>query len=67
MSNQPDAAINAVVHYKTTDHASEGNTDGSGSGSITFSIGRPTAGYTVMVDVTVGQVLNKLHPSIEGR
>jgi hypothetical protein len=29
-------------------------TDGSGTASITFGIGRPTIGYTVVVDVSVG-------------
>jgi hypothetical protein len=54
-SNLPNASISFVVHYKTTDHPFSGTTDASVAGSVTFSIGRPTIGYTVTVDVTVGQ------------
>lgn len=53
-SNVPNSAFTVVVHYKTTNHTFTGGTDGSGSGSVTFSIGRPTIGYRVIVDVTVG-------------
>jgi hypothetical protein len=39
------------MHYKTTDHPYSIATDGSGSAFLSFSMGRPTIGYTV--DVTV--------------
>jgi hypothetical protein len=54
-SSVPNAAINLVVHYKTKNTSYAGVTDASGAGSLTFGIGRPTIGYTVIVDVTVGQ------------
>ena len=53
-SNQPSAPITATADYKTVDHTFTGTTDSTGSGSVTFSIGSPTAGFTVNVDVTVG-------------
>jgi hypothetical protein len=46
--------VTIVAHYKTTDHTFTAATDGGGSASDTFSIGRPTIGYTVVVDVAVG-------------
>ncbi|HEX9316256.1 MAG TPA: hypothetical protein VGA71_12730 [Actinomycetota bacterium] len=54
-SDVPNASVSFVVHYRTTDHPFSGATDSSGAGSFTFSIGRPTVGYTVGVDVTVGR------------
>jgi hypothetical protein len=54
-SNVPNAAVSLVVHYKTKNTSYSGTTDSSGAGSVTFGIGRPTIGYTVIVDVTVGQ------------
>jgi len=53
-SNQPNAAISVTAHYATVDHTFTGTTDTTGSGSVTFSIGHPTSGFTVDVDVTVG-------------
>jgi hypothetical protein len=53
-SNVPNAAVSIVAHYKTTDHSFATATDGSGNASDTFSIGRPTVGFTVRVDVSVG-------------
>lgn len=50
----PNSSVTVVAHYKTTDHAFTATTDGGGHASITFSIGGPTPGYTVNVDVTVG-------------
>jgi hypothetical protein len=54
-SNLPNAAASLVVHYKTKNSFYSGATDSSGAGSVSFGIGRPTVGYTVTVDVTVGQ------------
>ena len=53
-SNVPSTTVSMTVHYKTTTHPFSFGTDGSGSASFTFSIGRPTPGYTVAVDVSVG-------------
>jgi hypothetical protein len=50
----PNSAVTIVVHYKTTDHTFTAGTNGSGSASDTFSIGRPTIGFQVNVDVSVG-------------
>jgi len=54
-SNQPNTPIGVMLHYKTTTSSYAGTTDGSGSGSVTFGIGRPTIGYTVQVSITAGQ------------
>jgi hypothetical protein len=54
-SNVPNATVSLVVHYKTKNTSYSGATDPSGAGSVTFGIGRPTVGYTVIVDITVGQ------------
>lgn len=53
-STVPNSPVTIVAHYKTTDHTFTAATDGGGSASVTFSIGRPTIGYQVNVDVTVG-------------
>ena len=50
-----DAPIGVMLHYRTTTSSHAGTTDGSGSGSVTFGIGRPTIGYTVRVNITAGQ------------
>ena len=42
-----------AVHYKTTNTPYTGATGAGGSGQVTFKLGRPTAGYTVQVDVTI--------------
>ncbi|HZU80749.1 MAG TPA: hypothetical protein VE991_12605 [Acidimicrobiales bacterium] len=52
-SDLPDASGTATAHYKTTDHPFPFQTDASGRASVTFSIGHPTAGYTVQVDVVI--------------
>lgn len=54
-SNQPDAAIAVTAHYKTTTSSFPGVTDPSGAGAVRFSIGHPSAGFTVVVDVSAGQ------------
>ena len=53
-SNVPNAPVSLTAHYRTTDSTYTGSTDAAGNASITFGIGRPTIGYTVVVDVTVG-------------
>jgi hypothetical protein len=53
-SNVPNASVAIAVHYKTTTHPFTGSTNAAGTAAITFSIGRPTAGYRVNVGVTVG-------------
>jgi hypothetical protein len=53
-SNVPDTAGTVTVHYKTTDHPFPITTDGSGSAYLSFSMGRPTVGYTVLVTVDLG-------------
>jgi hypothetical protein len=52
-SNVPSAPVIITKHYKTTTSSNSGSTDASGGASITFSIGHPTAGYTVEVDVSI--------------
>ena len=56
------ATVSLKVHYKTTTHPFSGVADGTGTASITFSIGRPTPGYPVRVDVSTssGQVCSTL-------
>ena len=53
-SNLPGAQIAVNLSYKTTTSHYAGTTNGAGSGSVTFGIGRPTIGYTVGVSVSVG-------------
>jgi hypothetical protein len=52
------ATVSLEVHYKTSTHPFSGVADGAGTASVTFSIGRPTPGYPVRVDVSTssGQV-----------
>lgn len=52
-SNLPNEPGTATAHYRTTDHPFSFQTDGSGAASVTFSIGTPTPGYTVEVDVQI--------------
>lgn len=53
-SNVPNVPVVVTKYYETTTSTDSGTTDGSGSASITFSIGHPTIGYTVQVGVNVG-------------
>jgi len=46
------ASVSLQVHYKTTTHPFSGVADSAGTMIITFSIGRPTPGYPVRVDVS---------------
>jgi len=50
-SNVPNVAGTVDAHYKTTTHPFSIQTDGSGSGQVTFDISGATVGYTVEVDV----------------
>jgi hypothetical protein len=43
-----------TAHYKSKDSTFSGNVDASKHEEVTFSIGQPTAGYPVTVDVVVG-------------
>ncbi|HZN15373.1 MAG TPA: hypothetical protein VFB78_13970 [Acidimicrobiales bacterium] len=42
-----------VAHYKSTDSTYSGSINANKHGEVEFSIGKPTAGYPVGVDVTV--------------
>jgi hypothetical protein len=55
-SSVPNTAGTATMHYKTTDHVFPIQTDGNGTAFLSFSMGRPTVGYTVQVTVVVGSV-----------
>ena len=48
-----NAPVQATVHFQTGDVVARGSTDGSGSCSLTFNIGFPPPGYTVMIEVRV--------------
>ncbi len=49
-----DAAVETVVHFRGGDQVFRpANTDPSGSSSVTFSIGYPPPGYTVIIDIRV--------------
>lgn len=50
----PGASVTTVAHYKTTSTEHDGTAGSNGVAAITFSIGRPTAGYPVTVTVTTG-------------
>lgn len=52
-SDVPNTSGTATAQYKTTDHSIDFRTDGSGSASVTFSIGQPTVGYRVGVSVDI--------------
>jgi hypothetical protein len=41
-------------HYKTTTSTDSGTTDGGGNATIDFNISGATAGYTVVVNASVG-------------
>lgn len=43
----------AVVHYKSTDTEHVGSINADKQGELEFSIGQPTKGHTVIVDLTV--------------
>jgi hypothetical protein len=48
-----DAAIEAIVHFREGDQVFHTNTDTGGHASITFGIGQPAPGYTIMIEVRV--------------
>lgn len=47
------AAVTATAHYKTTQTSHSGQAAADGSASIAFAISRATAGFHVIVDITV--------------
>jgi ribosomal protein L24E len=53
-SNVANSSVNVSAAYKTTTSTFMGQTDAGGNASITFGIGHPTVGFTVVVTVTVG-------------
>jgi len=49
-----DAAVEVIVHFRAGDQVFRaGNTDTSGYSSLTFGIGHPPPGYTVIIEVRV--------------
>ena len=53
-SNVPNAGVLVTKHYRTVTSTDSGATDGSGAASIRFNISGATAGFTVEVDVNIG-------------
>jgi len=53
-SNVPSTPASVTSHCKSTTSTFGGGTDSSGTATITFNIGSPTAGFTVVVDANVG-------------
>jgi hypothetical protein len=53
-SNVPNTPASVTAHYKTTTSTFGGGTDSGGTATITFNIGSPTAGFTVVVNASVG-------------
>lgn len=49
----PYAGVSTAAHYKTTTTSRAGTADDQGRAGIEYSIGGATAGYLVVVDVTV--------------
>ena len=52
-SHHPNRAVRVAVHYKSKDSNYSGQTDGTGHAEIEFSIGKPTIGHAVVVDVDI--------------
>lgn len=50
-----NAAVQATVQFQTGPVVVRGTTDGAGSCCLTFNIGYPPPGYTVMIEVQVTQ------------
>lgn len=48
-----NAAVEATVHYQSENVVVRGTTDGAGSSCLSFNIGYPPPGYTVMIEVRV--------------
>jgi hypothetical protein len=46
--------VTVVAHYKSTNSTYSGSLSAAKHAELEFSIGKPTAGYPVNVDVTVG-------------
>ena len=47
-----NATVRTAEHYKSKTSEDDGTANSSGVASVTFSIGSPSAGYTVDVSVT---------------
>ena len=52
MNTTPNAGVSTVAHYKTTNSEHDGTAGSTGTANISFSIGNPSKGYTVVVTVT---------------
>jgi hypothetical protein len=48
-----DAAVEAIVHFRSGGEVVSGSTDASGGASLNFSIGYPPPGDTLMIEVRV--------------
>ena len=53
-SNQFNKSVTLTIHYKSKDSSYSGTTNASGSATISFGVGRPSKGYTVVIDVDAG-------------
>jgi hypothetical protein len=53
-SNVPNAAVTLAKAYKTTTSYDSGTTDANGAATIDFNVSDASAGYSVVVTVTVG-------------
>jgi hypothetical protein len=51
VASQP---VKVTAHYKSTDSTYSGSLDSDKHAEVEFSIGKPTVGYTVVVEVTAG-------------
>ena len=51
----PGVKVNVVTHYKTTKPARATVSTKTGTASMTYSVGRPTKGYKVVVNVTASK------------
>lgn len=49
----PNASVTTVAHYKTTNTTRHGVANSAGKAVVVYSVGRPTPGVKVVVNVTV--------------
>ena len=52
-TDKPGANVTITAHYKSKDSVYSGTADGNGVATISFSVGNPSKGYTVKIDVDV--------------
>ena len=52
-TGKPGANVTITAHYKSKDSVYSGTADGNGVATISFSVGSPSKGYTVKIDVDV--------------